>query len=368
MRGWASQYLRCPRCKGTLETTCFESDQKGDVRSGTLVCRGTTCHSWFPVIRGIPRLLEERLRSEVTREFLNKYPAAPGLEPPKATSDEADGLLSLKRHTVRNFGYEWTKYDRFGWDDPVYNLQREESVFREKSLLEPRDLKGKLVLDAGCGNGRYAHWAAQYGGRVIGIDLGDGVESASKNIAHLAEVQIVQADIFNLPFPDSCFDVIFAIGVLMHTGDAKAAARSLTAKLKPGGTLSVALYGKGNAIYEWVDRKIRQRTTRMSVQKLEDFTRRAYAVRRALERLGLAKQSGRFVRLDPHPHCLFDWYAAPIATHHSHAEVAQWFNHLGLSIIRSNNGNPRSRSTLRKWLRPFLGSPEDVVLRGGTCK
>ena len=80
-------------------------------------------------------------------------------------------------------------------------------------------------------------------------------------------------------FPDAWFDVIFALGVLMRTGYAKAAARSLTARLKPGA-----------------------------------------------------------------------------------------FNHLGLVIIQSNNGNPRSRSTLRKWLRPFLGSPEDVVLRGGTCK
>jgi SAM-dependent methyltransferase len=203
---------------------------------------------------------------------------------------------------------------------------------------------------------------------VIGIDLGEGVESAGKNTAALAEVQIIQADIFHLPFADSSFDAIFSIGVLMHTGDAKAAARSLVAKLKPGGSLSITLYGKGNPIYEWVDRRMRQWTTRMSVEELEDFTRRAYTLRRALERIGVANQIARFIRFDPHPHCIFDWYAAPIATHHSYTEAKQWFREMQLEGIRANDGYLRSQSTLRKWLHKYVGSSETVTIRGEAAK
>lgn len=43
-------------------------------------------------------------------------------------------------------------------------------------------------------------------------------------------------------------DIIFSIGVRMHTGDAHKAAASLATKLKGGGSLSLRLYGQGNFI------------------------------------------------------------------------------------------------------------------------
>jgi SAM-dependent methyltransferase len=218
----------------------------------------------------------------------------------------------------------------------VFNIEREEAVFLHKSLLSPDALDGKLVLDAGCGNGRYSYWASQFGARVVGIDLGAGVESAHANTRHLDNVQIVQADIFRLPFARETFDRVFSIGVLMHTGDARKATESLAGRLKPGGSVTVHLYGKGNAVYEYVDRALRRRTVRLSIDELSDFTRRAWRVTRFLERLRLLPLVDCFIRLDPHPHCIFDWYSAPIATHHTYPEVEAWFAAMGMRVVQTN--------------------------------
>ena len=309
-------------------------------------------------------MLPESLRSQLTKEFLETFQDQ--LEDRKFTGIDttlsADNLHQLKKETIQNFGFEWIQYARFGWDDPIYNIEREEKVFHYKSLLNPDELTGKVVLDAGCGNGRYTYWAAQHADRVIGIDLGDGVESAAENTQKMKNVQIVQGDIFNLPFHDSCIDVIFSIGVLMHTGDAARATASLASKLKPQSSLTVHLYGKGNPIYEFVDRKLRDRTTRMTIQELQHFTNRAYRLRHALDQLHISKLINLFVRLDSHPHCIFDWYAAPIATHHTYEEVEQWFKRLGINILVTNAYRKQDNRFLAL-LKSFLAAPT-VTVRG----
>jgi len=363
MKDWALFHLRCPACKWPLEQTVFESAD--EVSSGYLICRNQTCRAWYPIVRGIPRMLPESLRLELTHQFVHEHRAAlvsDGLIQ-ESGFDRADDLHSLKQHTIQNFGFEWLEYARFGWDDPVYNIQREERVFRGKSLLSPEDIKSKLVLDAGCGNGRYSYWAAKYGAQVIGVDLGDGVESAAQNTVELPDVQVVQGDIFNLPFADQTFDVIFSIGVLMHTGDARRATGCLAKTLKSGGSLTIHVYGKGNPVYEFVDRILRNRTTRMSIPELQRFTAKAYQGRRQLERWHVAGLVERFVRLDPHPHCIFDWYAAPIATHHTYAEVTSWFSELGLEIVKTNAGS-LSSSLMKRVLHPLFQGPSTVTVRG----
>ena len=233
------------------------------------------------------------------------------------------------------------------------------AIFSEIELNNPGP-----VLDAGCGNGRYTYWAAKYGGTVIGVDLGDGVESARKNTRNLPDVQIVQGDLFHLPFRDETFDIAFSIGVLMHTGNARAATEQLTKKLKPGGSLSVRLYGRGNVFYEQIDAAFRRRTTKMSIADLQKLTGRLYSFRKFLERLKLAGIVGRFVRLDPHPHCIFDWYAAPVASHHTYPEVNGWFQELGLRIADSREAKNSPKGAISKLLDPMVRRPSTVTMRG----
>jgi SAM-dependent methyltransferase/uncharacterized protein YbaR (Trm112 family) len=361
MRPWVLTHLRCPDCGSVLSQHVIE-ERAGRVVEGVLSCDGPECHAWYPIARGIPRMLGGALRPEGLRHAGPSHLALVRDLGRSSSAPDEDALVRLKKKTMSSFGFEWTEYRRFGWDAPEYDLRREAGVFLRKSLLGPEDLRGRLTLDAGCGNGRYSYVASEHAGRVIGVDLSEAVDAAAENTDGSENVQIVQGDIFHPPFAPGTFDVIFSIGVLMHTGDAHLAVRSLRTLLAQDGSLTVHLYGKGNPIYELVDRLVRSWTTRRSLAEVARFTDRAYRLQRGLARLKLDRLVSRFVRLDPHPHCIFDWYSAPIATHHSYPEVRGWFEDLCLRVVATNE--PRPAHGLRAMARTVAGSADTVTVRG----
>ena len=339
--------LVCPDCKIGFTLKIFEH-KKQDIKDGILIC--PRCNHFYLIVNFIPRILPSNLY--FSREFIEKYKRQINslhinIEKTYMFDKKQNSLNRLKRNTIRSFGFEWLEYARFGWDDPNYNIKKEENVFREKSLLYPEEIQGKLVLDAGCGNGRYSNWSAQYGAEVIGIDLGDGVESAYKNLKDLENVHIIQGDIFHLPFKKEIFDVIFSIGVLMHTGNTKLATKSLVEHLKKSGSITVHIYHRGNPVYEFNDFIIRKITTKLSIKNMVNFTNKMFKLSRVLEKLHLLPLINLFIRLETHPHCIFDWYSAPIAAHHTYREVYKWFDEFGLKVVKTKE---ESRPTLRKYI------------------
>ena len=269
----------------------------------------------------------------------------------------------IKAVTAKVFGYEWMAYKRFGWDDPKYDIGHEEDVFKQKSLLRPSEIEGSLVLDAGCGNGRYSYWAVRYGAQVVGVDLSQAADVAFENLRHLPNAAIVQADLFRLPFMSGAFDFVFTIGVLMHTGNALDALSSLSGCLTQGGNLTAHVYGKGNFIYELIDRVIRRWTTQMSIENLQTLSQILFRVARALDLVRIRSLVNCFVRLDEHPHMIFDWCAAPVATHHTYLEVMGWFDGLGFDVARTNK-EWSSTSALKRFVMRLLRYPLPVTVRG----
>ena len=65
--------------------------------------------------------------------------------------------------------------------------------------LEPEFFQGKRVLDAGCGIGRHAYYAASYGSdEVVAVDLSGAVETARRNLESFDNVHVVQGDLLRL--------------------------------------------------------------------------------------------------------------------------------------------------------------------------
>jgi len=81
-------------------------------------------------------------------------------------------------------------------DDGSRNFEPD---FVRKTGLNPEDFKGKLVLDVGCGMGRFAEVATRWGARVVGIYLSAAAEVAAENLSD-REFVAFQADVFSLPF------------------------------------------------------------------------------------------------------------------------------------------------------------------------
>jgi 2-polyprenyl-3-methyl-5-hydroxy-6-metoxy-1,4-benzoquinol methylase len=147
---------------------------------------------------------------------------------------------------VSNFGFEWTKHAQTQLDRESNGCP--ETKFCDSLEISPEKIYEKLVLDAGCGMGRFAEVASRYGARVVGVDLSRAVESAHKNLGDRPNVQILQADLLQLPLRNGIFDFIHSIGVLHHTPNCEATFRKLVPLLKPGGRIVVWLYSGYNPL------------------------------------------------------------------------------------------------------------------------
>jgi ubiquinone/menaquinone biosynthesis C-methylase UbiE len=80
-------------------------------------------------------------------------------------------------------------------------------VLRRMLRLRPSD----VVLDNGCGNGRFAVWNADDTGLMVGAD--PATLYADEACARIA---LTQSDSRRLPFADDVFDKVFSVDVLEH--------------------------------------------------------------------------------------------------------------------------------------------------------
>ncbi|HSE33831.1 MAG TPA: methyltransferase domain-containing protein [Pyrinomonadaceae bacterium] len=172
----------------------------------------------FPVINDIPRMLLPGMREAL-------------LEDSSVTGTDAQQV-----QTALSFGYEWQRF-------PEMYAEWEKQFLDYMKPHDPQSFfKGKRVLDAGCGNGRFAYYAAKYGAEVWAIDLGPAIEVARRNTEGAGDVNIIQADLHHPPFARESFDFIYSLGVLHHLPDPEQAFHNLLRYLKPGGDIQIYLY------------------------------------------------------------------------------------------------------------------------------
>ena len=351
MRQRLLEILRCPQCLGDLCLEVFETNGP-HVMEGVLRC---ACAAWYPIIKGVPRMLLGELRGDYSglAERLGLDAGEGGVTSPRSSDAAVTHGARLKRATAGSFGFEWTAYNRFGWTEEdlggeveeidvadYQEVYREEQfahtipTFRRKTLLAEEDLRNRLVLDVGCGNGRYAFVARRFGAEVVGIDLSDVVDAAFSNTYNLEGVHIVQSDAFRPPFPHGLFDIIYSIGVLHHTPSAESATKGLVSLLKPDGILSVHLYRRRNPVYEGVDRFLRAVSTRLPLSLCWSLCYLPTAIGKLLFPVRpLFAGVNALVSVYASHHHNFDWYSAPIATHHTEEEVAYWLYDAGLEAV-----------------------------------
>jgi len=122
------------------------------------------------------------------------------------------------------------------WYEPAQLLRQR----LERNGFDPEKIaRGKTILDAGCGGGRYSVAWKSFGAReVIGLDASEKAIADARrrvNEAGLSGIEFIQGDVLRLPFKEDRFDVVFSNGVLHHTTDWKKGVRELVRVLKPGG-------------------------------------------------------------------------------------------------------------------------------------
>jgi len=227
--------------------------------------------------------------------------------------------VTRKCRTIEAFEYQW-RHLPVGvglLSDPRFRDDVERILWQEELCLERGWFETKRVLDVGCGNGR---WTAGFLGLGCDVTAVDAAPSACEAVRERfgSRVEVLQADILD---PASLqgreFDVVFAWGVLHHTGDARRALANCCALAARDGFVYVYMYGRGSL----------SRRTRLRLAAIRwllgplppDMKRRVLAWR---------FRGGTL-------HNAFDVYAPSINDRFAETEVRAWFAAEGFSVRRT---------------------------------
>ncbi len=259
---------------------------------------------------------------------------------PRPTRETPD-----QRATFESFGYEWNTFDR---------IQPEDEVFWERYFADvDRDwLRNKVVLDAGCGKGRFAYFTAPLVGWLCAVDGSDAVQAAARNLSSFHNTAVIKGDLLSPPFPAERFDLVFCLGVIHHLPDPRRGFAEICRLVRPGGRLLLYVYSRPTG---WGARRLglagssalRRLTIHLPHPVLRALAAPLAALLYAvfvlpgraggklgispLERLPLQTYRGRPLRslwLDT-----FDRLSAPLEARYTWDDISPWFDEEGMKVV-----------------------------------
>jgi SAM-dependent methyltransferase len=294
--------FRCPSCRATLSSN-------GDA----LTC--TQCAAVYPIVNSIPRFVP-------------------------------------KENYASNFGFQWNRFPGTQLDSCTGVPISRDRFLRETGWDE-KTLGGKLVLDAGCGAGRFAEVALSLGAEVVAIDYSSAIDAAQRNLQSHPRLHLAQADIYHLPFAPGTFDFVYSLGVLQHTPDVKRATLSVIEMARPGGGVTVDLYLRSWKNLLTPKYWLRPITTRMKQERLFAAVERSapalLAVSNAIRRIPvIGPYAKRFVPVANYRGVLplddrqlrewavldtFDWFGPRFDQPQDAPTLRQWLEEAGLQQV-----------------------------------
>jgi arsenite methyltransferase len=297
----------------------------------SLVCESTG--EKFPIVNGIPRLVRE--------------------------------IDSEQQQTMDGFSYLWEKTPVLGQTQEHQRvfLQAYREWFGVNSAEDfSRFMKGKLVLNAGCGCGQNEFFWGQFPSQIVDVDISRAIDVAKKNWGADARFSFIQADVLKMPFADQTFDVVWSQGVLHHTPSTHDALGSCVRVLKPDGLILFYVYRKKAPLREFADDHVRQAIADLPPEQawaaLEPLTRLAKAfsdtqatieVPVDVDLLGF--KAGRYdvqrflyynvmkfywndeLTFHENVHINYDWYYPKYCWRHTGQEIREWLTEYGLQEL-----------------------------------
>jgi SAM-dependent methyltransferase len=276
---------------------------------------------------------------------IDRYPVIGGI--PRFV---ADGSGDLDRRTQASFGYEWR---HFGAQLPEYDREADNYF----GIVPAPLLQNAVVMDAGCGMGRWArHIVRQPVRRLYAVDFSRAIEQAAVTLAGEPRAHCIQADVCNLPFRPGTMTFSYCLGVLHHLRDPDAGMRSV-ARVTNGPLLVYLYYALDNRprfhrVLLGMVTAARHITTRLPKRLMHALSWIAAALvywplartARLLAALGLAglahqvplshyrSSSIRLMVADA-----FDRFATPIERRYTREQISAWMARYGFATTFSEH-------------------------------
>jgi SAM-dependent methyltransferase len=194
------KYLVCPKCFSDLEIQGNNAEGHR-ILEGKLIC--IECKKEYSIVNGIPIFVDTKNYSE-------------------------------------NFGFEWNTHNKTQYDH--YSQTQVSKIRFEKETKWTFELQNEVIIEAGCGSGRFTEYAVNTKAMVISFDYSTAVKANYQSNGHYDNLLIVQASILEMPFKDGIADKLFCFGVLQHTPDPETAFACLAKKIKINGTIAADIY------------------------------------------------------------------------------------------------------------------------------
>jgi SAM-dependent methyltransferase len=143
-----------------------------------------------------------------------------------------------------------------GYEEFAASGGREVGPRFRKALALAGRLRGKRVLDVGCGRGELVLQSAMRGAEAWGIDYADAAVAIAQRALDGAEaslrgrMHVQRMDVKALAFGDGFFDAVFVLDVVEHLYPAELAQafEELRRTMRPGGLL--VIHTSPNAVFE----------------------------------------------------------------------------------------------------------------------
>jgi SAM-dependent methyltransferase len=153
-----------------------------------------------------------------------------------------------QKQTLSSFDFQWRCLPEGDamLSDPWFE-EHVCDILQEITGVSGEWFRGKNVLDAGCGCGRWSAGLLRLGARVTAIDFSEaGLERTRATCTGSGQIETLRVNLLGIPgaLLDRRFDMVFSFGVLHHTGDTLQALRNVADLVADQGLIFLYLYGK----------------------------------------------------------------------------------------------------------------------------